>query len=655
MNPKDKAANEPAAARCWSFGHCEFDELRRTLRVRGVTAELEPKPIEVLHQLLMRAGQVVTKDEMLEAVWPETTVVDGSLATAVSKLRKALGDEESNILLTVPKVGYRLGVPVRTRAADAGTGEGAGAGDAVMPAPAGTDEIRGRDLVLGDAPGTAEATTHDGGERRIWWVAGVAALLLFVALGIYKRDLTLRQKAAATPQAMTSVAVLPFLNLSGDPAQEYLADGMTEELITELSRIRSLKVISRTSVMRYKGAKKTLPELARELHVEGVVEGAVLRSGNHVRVTATLIYAANDTHLWAQDYDRDLGDILSLQRELAGNIAREIKTTVSPAEERALANRAAVNPEAHDLYLKGRYFWNRRTREDLLKAQEYFYQATQVDPNGALGYAGLADTYVELVGFGNMDVAEGVPKAQSAATRAIALDGTLAEPHTALAYALAEDWDWGAAQKEFERAVELNPGYVTGIYQYAFFLSVMGKQEEAIPLARRAVELDPLSPIVLYRAGRVEYQARHYDEALVLFHRILELNASDALGLYGEGLVYEAQGKYDWAIAALEQQKLQQGLDVATAFAAAGKSAEARQRMAESVARLKQRGSYVRPGWVAEVYVALGDKDEAMRWLERAYKERDLWLALLKVWPQFDALRGDTRFQDLLRRMNFPN
>ena len=452
---------------------------------------------------------------------------------------------------------------------------------------------------------------------------------------------------------MSSVAVLPFLNLSGDPAQEYLADGMTDELIMELSKIGALKVISRTSAMRYKNAKKTLPQIARELHVDGVVEGSVLRSGSHLRITTQLIYAANDAHVWEGSYDRDLGDILGLQRELARQIAREIKTTVSPSEELQLANRPAVNPQAHDLILRGRFFWNQRTREALKKALEYFQQASEIDPNDPLAYAGLADTYVELVGFGDLKATEGFPKAKAAALKAIALDDSLAEPHTALGYALAVDWSWMAAQKEFQRALELNPGYITGIYQYAFFLSVMGKQEQAIPLARKAVELDPLSPIVLYRAGRVEFQARQYDEARRLFGRILELNPTDPLGLYGLGLVFDAQRKYDLAISALERQKLQQGFDVAAVYAAAGKPEEARRRMAEAIHRLTEEKSYVRPGWVAEVYVSLGDNDEAIRWLEQGYKERDLWLALLKVWPRFDPLRSDPRFQDLERRMKF--
>jgi TolB-like protein/DNA-binding winged helix-turn-helix (wHTH) protein/Flp pilus assembly protein TadD len=609
----------------WHFANCEFDELRLELRVHGKPVELELKPLEVLLQLLRHAGEVVTKEELLEAVWPGLMVVDGSLATAMSKLRKALGDEESSIVLTVPRVGYRLGVPVRME-------------PSATAAPA------------AKRPAVLQARAHPP-----WMWMGTAALVfILVSLGIYKRAWFLGPKESVPRRATASLAVLPLVNLSGDPAQEYLADGMTEELITELSKIRALKIISRTSVMQYKGVKKTLPEIARELNVDGVVEGAVLRSGNRVRITTQLIYAPTDTHLWAESYERDLGDILNLQRELARQIAREIKIKVSPSEEKQLANSAIVNPQAHDLYLKGRFFWNRRTRDALNKAADYFRQASEIDPNDSLAYAGLADTYVELVGFGNLGPADGLPKAKAAALKAIDLDGSLAEPHTALAYVLGVEWDWMGARKEFHRALELDPGYVIGLYQYAFFLSVMGKQDEAIPLAQKALELDPLSPIVLYRAGRVEFQARRYDEAIRLFRRILELDTNDPLGLYGLGLAYQAQGKFDMAILCLKKQNLQQGFDVATVYAASGNPAEARRRLDESIRRLGETKSYVRPGWVAEVYVGLGDKDEAMRWLEQGFKERDIWLALLKVWPRFDPLRSDPRFQDLLRRMNFP-
>ena len=626
MNSNVRAGGkDDVQARCWAFGDCQFDELRRELRVKGEVIELEPKPIEVLHQLLLRAGQVVTKEDLLESVWPGLMVVDGSLATAVSKLRKALGDDESSVLLTVPRVGYRLGVAVR-----------------MIPSAIA-------------APEAMEPVPPQAQSRRAWiWIGAVVLVLALAYIGTYKKAWFLGQKKSVPPRPLTSLAVLPLVNLSGDPGQEYLADGMTEELITELSKIRALRVISRTSVMQYKGVRKALPQIARELNVDAVVEGAVFRSGNQVRITTQVIYAATDTNLWAESYDRDLGDVLNLQKELARQIAREIKITVSPSEEKQLAASATVNPQAHDLYLKGRFFWNRRTRDALNKAVEYFRQANEIDPNYPQAYAGLADAYVELVGFGVLDSAEGVPKAKAAALKAIDLDASLAEPHTALGYILAEEWDWTGARKEFERALELDPGYVIGLYQYAFYLSVMGKHDEAIPVEQKALALDPLSPIVLYRAGRVEFQARHYDEAIALFRRILELNPNDQLGLYGLGLAYEAQGKFDTAILCLKKQNLQRGFDVAAVYAAAGNPAEARRHLDESIRRLADEKSYLRPGWVAEVYVSLGDKDEAMRWLERGYKERDIWLALLKVWPRFDPMRSDPRFQDLLRRMNFP-
>lgn len=635
MNSNAQATHgDEIQPRVWAFADCEFDELRRELRIKGHAIELEPKPLEVLFQLLLHTGQVVTKEQLLDWVWPGTMVVDGSLATAVSKLRKALGDEDSSILLTVPRVGYRLGVPVRIR-------------------PAGADP---NNVDAHNAPRTQQPPRAQQRRERpiLLWTASAILLLILISLGIYERKIIWPSKQTVPPNAISSIAVIPLVNLTGDPAQEYLADGMTEELITELSKIRALKVISRTTMMQYKGAQRSLPKLAHELNVDAVVEGAVFRSGNRIRITAQLIYAPADTNLWADSYERDLGDMMNLQKELARRLAGEIKITVSPTEAKQLRSSAAVNPEARDLDLRGRYFWNRRTRDSLYKAVDYFRQASEKDPNDPLAYAGLADSYVELVGFGNMTSAEGIPKAKAAAQKAIELDDSLAEPHTALGYAMAEDFDWVASQKEFQRALELDPGFVIGLYQYALYLSVLGRHDEAISYAQKALDLDPLSPIVLYRAGRVQFQARHYPEAEKLFSRILELDVSDPLGLYGQGMVYEAEGKFSSAIFFLEKQNLQQGFDVATVYAESGNPTEARRRLDEATKKVKDAKAYLRPGWVAEVYVGLGDKDAAMQWLERAYKERDLWLALLKVWPRFDPLRSDPRYQDLLKRMNFP-
>jgi TolB-like protein/DNA-binding winged helix-turn-helix (wHTH) protein/Flp pilus assembly protein TadD len=625
--------------RMWRFATCEFDELKLQLRVRGEPVDLELKPVEVLLHLLRHANEVVTKEELLNAVWPGLAVVDGSLATAVSKLRKALGDDDSAIILTVPRVGYRLAAPVEVSPAKKDKQTTAD------PAP--TEPILETSQPEGSKTGWSKP-------RWSWPVtAAVAVALLAVAGATYRKTLGWGRPLFGTPK-ITSLAVLPMVNLSGDSGQDYLADGMTDELITELSQVRALKVISRTSVMPYKGAKKPLPQIARELGVDGVIEGSVVRSGDTIRVTAQLIYAPTDTHVWADSYTRGFTDILILQEELARQISREIKVSLSPAEEKQLTNAEKVNPQAHELYLKGRYFWNLRTREGLIKAVDCFTQATSVDPSGALAYTGLADSYVDLVSFGHLDSAEGIPKAKAAALKAIALDDSSAEPHTALAFAAATEWDWPGAEKEFQRSVELNPRYTVALYQYALLLSSLGRADEAISLTQRALDLDPISSVVLYRAGRVQFQARHYDKAIEYFNRILELNPNAPLGLYGLGLVYEAQGKYDKAILYLGKQNFQQGFDLAAAYAASGQKDVARTMLADNIRRLTQQKLYVRPGWVAEVYAALGDNDEAMLWLEQAYRERDIWMVLLKVWPAFDPLRSDPRFQELLHRMNFP-
>jgi TolB-like protein/DNA-binding winged helix-turn-helix (wHTH) protein/Tfp pilus assembly protein PilF len=624
---------ETNAVRVWSFAGCEFEEARRILRVRGKAVEVEPKPLEILLQLLLHAGNVVSKDELLDVVWPGLAVVDGSLAVAISKLRKAIQDDDSTVILTVPRVGYRLGAPVHVKA---------------LP-----EVIELRAPSSGD---TDRGVTAGGGARRRWeWIAAAAVIVTLVAGIVAYRRGAFGGPKVAVPSRITSLAVLPLVNLSGDPTKDYFADGMTEELITELSKIRALKVISRTSVMRYKGSKKTLPEIARDLNVDGIVEGSVLQSGNKIRVSAELIQAATDAHLWAESYDRDLQDVLNLQKELALQISREIKVTVLPSEEKALAATGPVNPEAHEFYLKGRYFWNFRTRDALGKAAEYFQQATQADPAYAQGYAGLADTYIEQVGFGQIDPADGIPKAKAAAQKAIQLDASLAEAHAAMAYTTAADWDWQASLDEFQKALQLNPGYVVALYQSGFITSMMARHDEAIRLTSKAVELDPLSQIVLYRAGRVQYQARHYDQAADLYKQLLELNPNDQLGLYGLGLVYEAQGDMEKAILCFKKTQISDGFELAAAYAKAGRAAEAKAEFDKDLSHLEQAHAYVRPGLVAEYYTAIGDKDAAMSWLEKGFKERDSWLALLKVWPRFDPLRSDPRFQNLLARMHFLN
>jgi eukaryotic-like serine/threonine-protein kinase len=492
-------------------------------------------------------------------------------------------------------------------------------------------------------------------QRSIAWAFTMLLIVAMAALAVMfavRGKLASQNALARSPIA--SIAVMPFSNTSGDRGQDYLAGGMTEALVTDLSKVRALKVISRTDVGNL-AKTASPPEIGRKLGVAGLVEGSVASSGNSVRVTLELIRTDTGTAVWAETYDRNIQELQNLQRDLARQLIRETQITVSANEEKQLDDAEAGTPEAHDLYLRGRYFWNQRTREDLFKSVDYFRQATAADPNYAEAYAGLSDAYVELVAFGNLVPADGLPKAQAAASKAIALDDSQAEAHAALAYSHAAEWDWVGSQKEFQRALELNPGYVTALYQYAYILSMMGKQKESIALAQQALQLDPLSPVVMYRAGRVYFHARDYAKAAGEFRRILELNPNDPLGIYGLALVFRAQGKFDQAIPYVQRENFQGGFDLAATYAAAGRSAEARRQLTDCVLRLQQQKRYIRPGWVAEVYASLGDKDEAIRWLERGYREHDDFLALLKVWPAFDELRSDPRFQALVRRMNFPS
>ena len=491
-------------------------------------------------------------------------------------------------------------------------------------------------------------------------VALVAVLMAFNISGLRDRVLTAVGAQGRVPlPRIQSIAVLPLENLSRDPEQEYFADGMTDELITNLSKIASLKVISRTSVMQYKGAKKPLREIAQALGVDGVIEGSVFRAGDRVRITAQLIHAATDRHLWAESYERDLSDVMALQGEVSRAIAGEVKAALTPQEQARLANTRPVNPDAHEAYLKGRYYWNLRTEEGLKKSIEYFQQAIEKDPSYALAYAGLAGSYGVMATWNVMAPKEAYPRQKAAALKALEIDETLAEAHASLGLVREDyDWDWMGAEKEFKRAIELNPGYATAHQWYAEYLSEMGRYNEAIAEAKRAQELDPLSLIINADGGLVFFYARRYDEAIAQCRRTLELNAGFYPAHLYLGWAYEQKKRYAEAIS--EYQKaiaLQQGnptlaAHLARGYAAAGKRTEA----LNIISQLGQlsKGRYVSPYVIAQVYTALDDPDRAFQWLEKAYQERDSDLDELKTEPGFDSLRPDPRFQDLLRHMNFP-
>ncbi len=458
------------------------------------------------------------------------------------------------------------------------------------------------------------------------------------------------------PPRIESLAVLPLENLSRDPEQDYFADGLTEALITDLSKIGALRVISRTSVMHYKGTKKTLPEVARELNVDGVIEGSVQRSGERVRITAQLIHAPTDTHLWAESYERELRDVLALEDDVARAIAREIKVNLTPQAEARLTGAHPVNVEAHDDYLKGRFFWNQRTPEGLKKAIEYFRQALERDPKYAAAYAGIADAYYLLPSFTDVAPREAWPKAREAAQKALELDDTLAEAHTSLASIKCyQDWDWDGAGREFERAIELNPNYANAHLWYGRYLAALARHDKAIAEIKRAQEIDPFSPTISGNLATAYYVARRYDQAIQESQKAIELapNFPDSHLLLGSA--YREKRNYREALAELQEAvKLSRDnrralATLAYTYAVSGKKGEARTILGQLRREAKQH--YVSPFHLAAVYVGLGENDHAFEMLRQAYEEHSEFLIFVNVTPIFDRVRSDPRFQDLLRRV----
>jgi serine/threonine protein kinase/tetratricopeptide (TPR) repeat protein len=457
-------------------------------------------------------------------------------------------------------------------------------------------------------------------------------------------------------EVIHAIAVLPLANLSDDPQQEYFADGMTEALIGELTKIKALqRVISRTSVMRYKNTDKSLPEIARELNVDVVVEGSVLLIGKQVRMAAKLIDARKDRHIWANSYNRDLQNILGLQRELARSIAKEIKIAVTPEEQAQLTEASPVNPEAYQLYLKGRYVWNKRTRDDLEKALEYFGQAIEKDPNSALAYTGLADTYAVLPGYADFPPTEAYSKAKEAAQKALAIDDTLAEAHTSLANVTKYYRDWISTEKGYKRAIELSPNYATAHHWYAYDLMLMGRFDESMAEINLAQELDPYSLIINANVGFILYHARRYDQAIEHYRNRLEMDPSFwLLHMYlGRALVQIE--KYEEAIVEFQEAinlsgRIAENLSaLCYGYAISGRRAEAMKILSELNQLSMQE--YVSPYLIAIIYVGLGLSDQAFEWLYKAVENPDILLVHIKVDPLFDSIRPDPRFKELLKKV----
>jgi serine/threonine protein kinase/Tfp pilus assembly protein PilF len=490
-----------------------------------------------------------------------------------------------------------------------------------------------------------------------YFLAGLVGLTAIV-LGLNVGGWRTRLVGWTSPPKIGSLAVLPLENLSHDPEQEYFADGMTEALITDIAKIGTLRVISRTSVMRYKGTKKPLSQIARELNVDAIVEGSVQHSGDRVRIDAQLIDARNDRNLWTESYQSDLGDVLTLQGNVARAVAGEVRAQLTPQESASLSKKQTVNPRAYESYLQGRYFWNKRTPGDLKAAIKSFNGAIEIDPSYALAYAGLADSYSLLSVYGEVSPREAMPLAKAAAKRALEIDDTVAEAQAALAdIQWAYDWDPTKAEAGFRHALALNPNYASAHQWYAVFLSNHGRHEEAIAEIERAREIDPLSLIIQANAGFDYYYARQYERAIETLQKAAEREPNFWVFHLMLGQTYLAMGRMPEATSEFEKanslspENVRVSSMLGLAYAKTGRLAEARKLVEEMLSLSRKR--YVSPALIAIVQIGLGENDKAFDWLNKACLDRSDWMIFLNTDPLFDPLRADPRFHDLLTRVGF--
>lgn len=620
----------------------QLDVARYELRRNDRILRLEKIPMELLILLVSRHGELVSREDIIARLWGPNVFIETELGinTAVRKIRQTLGDdpERPRFVQTVVGKGYRFIGQVTV------VGDQSIASAAVSPPPSVSLTEQQRPA------GTSTLTTW----RKKWIVALAAAA---IALILAARTFNYFDWNRWLPRPpVRSIAVLPFKNISGNAADDYFADGMTDELITNLAKISALRVSSYTSVIRYKSSPTPLPRIAKELHVDAIIEGSVLRSDDQVRITAQLIYAPRDQHLWAEEYQRYLRDVLYLQHEVARDVAQQVRVTLTPNEQSRLATAGAVDPAAYESYLRGRSFWNQRSEASLLKAIEQFNRATEVDTGYAPAYSGLADCYTTLGYLSYLDPLDAFPRARDAATKALELDPSLAEAHASLAYYnLYHAFNWVEAENEFQKAIQLNPNYATAHDWYSYYLMAMGRFDDAWKEVNRARELDPLSVTIQTDLGFNYFYRRDYDEAINQLRATLAVNPRFPLAHLWLGRAYQQKRMYSEAIDEFNQTDaalpgwVVTTAGIGNAYGEWGHQTEARQVLV----RLDNmsRGKYVTPYGVALVYAGMGDNDQAFAWLNKAYEGRNHWLVWLNRDPRWDRLRSDPRFADLKKRV----
>lgn len=631
----------------YQFGEFVLDPQNRSLKRGAELVPLTRKAFDVLLLLVQNAGRIVSKEELMKAVWPDSFVEDANLTQTIFMVRKALNETTNQrYILTLQGQGYRFLVPVSETASYVPETE-----KPLPPSPALKDP-------------EPEALSRSASSGRLRWslIACVAVVLLLIAAATLRRRHI--SPAPAEQQSRIMLAVLPFENFTGDERQDYFSDGLTEEMISQLGNLdpARLGVIARTSIMHYKHSQASITDIGKELGVQYVIEGSVRRDSERVRITAQLIQVKDQSHLWAREYDRDLGHLLELQEEIAREVANEIEFSLSGRRPIESPHPGAPLPgansyEAYDLYLKGRYFWNKRTAEGFRQAADYFQQAIDKDPNYGRAYAGLADTFSLMSTWFVEPQNELMPKARTAALRALQLDESLAEAHASLALIKENyDYDWADAEKEFRRAIQLDPQYATGHQWYAEFLSWQGRFPEAFAQSEQARRLDPLSPIIATDHAEILYYARQYDSALEQCRSVLELDPNFdharvlmirfylELGKYNKVFdlihYWEARSKDPWLWAWKT-----------AVYGRTGHMEEARR----TLAKLKQVSGSLpdRNATLLVAYLGVDDKEKVIELLQKASSEHSNAVMQIKVDPAYDPLRSDPRFQDLLKRLGF--
>lgn len=660
MKPKALASDDPAqncngvSAACWwrvfsvdsqpgaettvRFAGFELNLKTGELRQDGVAIRLQPQPTLILTLLVSRPGSLVTREEIQQRVWGTETFIDfdTGLNSAIRQIRHALKDdtEAPRFIETVPRRGYRFLAPLEKIEND-------GREPAVQP------------LATPYRSDTIHAAKPRAWRHAKWLLAGgvmLASLLVIVIWPWLSRG---------RGDAIDSVAVLPFVNASTDPDAEYLSDGIPETLIGQLSQIPRLKVMARSTVFRYKGANVDPQKVGRELNVRAVLTGRVLQRGEMLTISMELMDVRDGSQLWGKQYNRKLADTLAVQEDIAREVTDKLRLRLASVEEKRLTAHVTENVEAYQLYLKGRYHWNKRTPDGIQKAIESFQQAIEKDPGYALAYAGLADCY--HVPANPLPPRKKMPLAKAASMKALQLDDTLVEAHTSLARVLfVYEWDWPAAEKEFKRAIELNSRYAPAHQWYGGYLTATGRFREADAEKKRALELEPLSLVINFEVGLASYFSRNYNQAIDQFQKTLELDSNFppphtflAAAYEQKGMLKEATTAFQKAITITQgPARTQATAGLGYVYAVSGRKAEARKILAELQSLSEHR--YVPATDTALIYAGLGDKDKAFAWLDKAYEEHSFSLSNLKVEPRFDPLRSDPRFADLLRSIGFP-